>query len=290
MDPLALRARRFANRTVLRYVDVGRRALLGTPVYPSTLSYQQFVILCAGRTGSNMLVGLLQSHPKVDCYREVFHFSKPSWGLDHLRYLNTPQNIALRESDPAEFLDRLVFGPRPVGHQAVGFKLLYWHMEGDRDPWRSRVLPAVQRDSSLKVIHLVRRDKLATVVSGHQAKMDKVWVKEREARVGLRPPVRLSPTFVERRVRTLERMEVKYDTYFMGHDVLKVYYEDLVSEAEDSVNEIGRFLGLSSHTYRTKTAKTGRDRIEERIENYVELKHHFEGTDLERLFTAGLQE
>lgn len=261
------------------------RQLRARGVLPASRDYQPFMILSTGRTGSNMLVGLLQSHPLVECYREVFHFHKPSWGYPHLRYRNTDALQRLRAEDPKAFLERAVLGPHPPRRAAVGFKVLYWHAEEDREPWRAGVVPALLSIEGLKVIHLVRRDKLAIVASGVAAEQDGVWVLDKGVPKPASPSLHLDPELLERRVRRIREMEQKYARVFGSLEMLQVDYEDLVADPEGQMGEVGDFLGLPPFPYAYRTKKQARGSVASRIENYEELKRQFEGTEMEELFS-----
>ncbi|MEM6334421.1 MAG: sulfotransferase [Planctomycetota bacterium] len=92
----------------------------------------RFVILTAPRSGSNMLVGLLEQHPEVRCFGELMR-STPRWFPEGTR-VPRPDSVlhlfrlledrypsdAARFSDPGGFLEA-AFATRPGG-AVYGFK------------------------------------------------------------------------------------------------------------------------------------------------------------------------
>ena len=73
----AARAARYATCQMLREAGV----------LPSHTDYTPFIIFGMGRTGTTMLVSLLQSHPNCICYSELFHPHEPKWLDESKNYL-----------------------------------------------------------------------------------------------------------------------------------------------------------------------------------------------------------
>ena len=125
----------------------------------------RFIILAAARTGSNLLRGLLHSHPQCFVGGELFnhvYFDRryipwcPDWSSDERAKINHDDTlIDLRKADPVRFIERLFEITRHWGHQAIGFKLMYWHPEMYKEAGDYLV-----GDTSIRVIHLKRRNLL----------------------------------------------------------------------------------------------------------------------------------
>lgn len=84
---------------------------------------QKFVVVCGGRTGSNLLCGILDQHPYVACHYEVFN--PRAIYLNQNRLFEDEAALAARNVDPASFIESLY---NDAGtYRAVGFKLLTTH-------------------------------------------------------------------------------------------------------------------------------------------------------------------
>jgi hypothetical protein len=65
---------------------------------------------------------------------------------------------------------------------------------------------------------------------------------------------------------------------------LYIYYEDLIRDPEEVFGWVTRFLSLSPTTFEPKTEKNTSDDLSEVLNNYYELKAHYEGTRYEQMF------
>jgi LPS sulfotransferase NodH len=219
----------------------------------------RFLVLSAARTGSTMLIRLLQSHPDIRCEGEILgarNGNEPPLPDERL--------AALREDDPTRFLAEWVYRD-PV----AGFKIKYEELMR-RDFERIRDWLASER--SIKVVHLFRRNRLKRLVSETAVRFDGTY--------GLTDPVRApeAPRFtlsVEQCLADFakqERREARFSRLFADHDVLEVLYEDLPLSA------IQRFLGVEPRTLHTPTLKINPDRISDVLLNYEELREAFRDT------------
>ena len=136
--------------------------------------YTRFMILAGPRTGSTMLASSLNSHPNIVCFREVFSFTLPgiNYGVDGYDGRDE-RDLAFRERDPLGFLHRRIYGGHPSGIQAAGFKFLYPHVYGYTD-----VGTYLQEDTEIRVVHLLRRNVIRTLVSRKIADTTGLWGEE----------------------------------------------------------------------------------------------------------------
>lgn len=140
---------------------------------PGTRSYVRFAVVGDARTGSTMVVHGLNDHPEIVCFREVFNFLQEF--VDYWvegRDPNVASELELRQNDPAGFLKECVFNEHPAGTKAVGFKILYKHVVGNR-----AVLPLLVGDNDLKIIHIKRRNLLRVMISTKIAQHTGRWVE-----------------------------------------------------------------------------------------------------------------
>ena len=134
---------------------LARKQALDLGLYGQS-DYARFIVLGRSRVGSNLLRGLLNAHPSIETYGEIFRdCGCLDW--DHLGYFQSSSMRSLIVRDPVTFLDQRVLGRYPGAVRAVGFKIFYYHA---RDGAHAAVWPYLQRRADLKVIHLKRANLL----------------------------------------------------------------------------------------------------------------------------------
>lgn len=190
-----------------------------TAELPST----RFVVISAARSGSNMLCGMLNSHPQVLCHHEMFHpinvwyaFGYRDGEID----LGTTQE---RDRSPGDFIEAI--WRNHLGHHAVGFKLLR------SQSWKAHKY--VLYGQTVKKILLVRKGRLAVYVSHQVARQTGRYSTAQ------RTPAREDGASVRVNLRSFKRYSARNNRYFgkvrkvlhaTRQDYLELYYEDLLSE------------------------------------------------------------
>lgn len=244
----------------------------------------RFIILAAGRTGSNLLRDLLQCHPRCFVGSEIFnhvYYERPFipwYGSDYwqvkadptvLERINVdPDLIELRSTDPARFIGRLCELTGQKGFTSIGFKLMYHQAE--ENPSLREYL-AAQND--FRIVHLKRKNLLRRHVSLRSAEATGVWeVKSGEARP-IAPRLNLALSDCVADFDNLESLQAKYDQLFAHHPVLEVVYEDLAGDNQAVGSATLRFLGLDSDvSFTVRQVKGGASSLRDVIANYDELK------------------
>jgi LPS sulfotransferase NodH len=224
--------------------------------------YIPFIICTRSRTGSNMLVSMLDSHPQVFVRGEIFG--------------------RMEGEDPQERLRRF-FSDYPKWIRAAGFKIFYYHpLDADGDVlWQS-----LSEWPKLRVIHLRRRNVLRTLLSRAIAGQNDVWVvrESNQAASKLpRPAVFLDVKLLENELLQTQQWEREAVQRLKDHPVHTVFYEDLVNDQEKSYSDILRFLGLGSHSPKVGTRRQNPEPMSELIANYADVKQHFCSTEWARL-------
>ena len=242
--------------------------------------YTPFIVLGRSRVGSNLLRGLLNAHPQVVAYGEVFR-DVESLDWDHVGYFQTEAMRTLVQRDPVRFLDREVFARYPRFVRAAGFKLFYYHA---RDGELAAVWPYLRGRRDLKVVHLTRRNTLKTHLSRKRAALTGQWVKtavapSRGSSVELDYEECLND-FVETR-----NWEESADREFTGHAVLRLEYERLADDYPNEMRAVQDFLGVDRHPLQPSTSPQSRESLSTSISNYDELKDRFRGTPWAEFFT-----
>lgn len=236
-------------------------------------SYTPFVILTRDRTGSNMLVQYLNSHPNIRCDYEI------------LASLDGRSGSKLVES---------VYGKHPFNVCARGFKVFYYH-PSDADPESTaETWSALQAIPKLQLIHLRRLNLLETAVSSKVAYQSGIYgdlstgntsafqsIQAKTNQLIIYPPDKLQAVFEKTR-----QWEEQYPTRFSNCPILETTYEALVSQPETELSRICDFLGCNkSFPLSTTFSKQRTKSLRSTVKNYDELKQYFSGTCWEVFFT-----
>lgn len=247
------------------------------------MPHANFIILSDSRSGSTLLMGLLNSHGQIRCEGELFHPGEPAkifWRAISSRE-TASEELALRDSDPGEFLEQCVFPSGAQDEWATGFKIFYDH--ATLEEWKA-VWPYLRDCQELKVIHLVRRNQLARIVSNKIAITTNKWFSlndgegERDLKVEI--PV---GTCQEEFERAAEK-RAEFNEYFASHPILELAYEELAEDKNRTCSKILRFLGVEDRVLRTGLKKQNTRKLSECLSNFAALKEHFTGTAWAKYF------
>lgn len=242
--------------------------------------YTRFLILCRGRTGSNMLRSGLNEHGAIRAYGELFRrpgligwdlwpYPSPAHRQGQYRHI-----LRRMERDPIGFLERYIYGRQPQAIQAVGFKMFYYYAH---QPHWEPVWDHLLADPALRVIHLRRRNRLAVLLSQTHATRDGQWVDRKGVR-RKRAPLHLDPQEARRFFEKNERWERKYAERFADHPMLELFYEDLAGDFDAEMRRVQAFLGVPYRPTRPRTYRQSHKPLSEAILNYDALREAFADT------------
>jgi len=256
--------------------------------------YQPYVIVSLARTGSTYLESLLSSHPDILSFREIFGARKSVRGNRGLVYVYTIfqkpninnafrvllyKNIRLIRAMlfklPVQvFLSSLLFGSYPTQIKCAGFKYHLYH--GARLPELREYL---HRQKEIKIVHLIRKNYLHMLVSEKLAQSSCQWeLKDKTANKAHDITIILQKSECEKKFLRYKEQEQEAATMFAGHDLLAVYYQDLVDHQKSTLDGIQEFLGIERKLLSSPLKKQRERRLSEVIENYTSLKNSFKGT------------
>jgi LPS sulfotransferase NodH len=248
----------------------------------------RFVLLSTQRSGSTWVVEMLNSHPQVTCYGALF---LPEGRGEQPAGAQMPYFYDLMERDGTS---RLALPARSwrfassvfantQGGAAVGFKLMYSQFK--HVPWVLAYL-ALHR---VRIIHLVRTNKLDHVISAESARA-RGQFHQRAGEQVANPPVRLDPDRLVDRIRWEEAKVRRAGRILtaLRLPVLEIEYEDLVRDP-GRYAEILRFLAVDPDVSALTTSleKWNRRTYEESIENFDEVVTALAGTRYSALFPGG---
>lgn len=267
----------------------------------NTEKTKRFAVLATARTGSNLLMSLLNSHGAIKMYGELFN-------IDSL----TEQTLNLVLHDPVDYLKKKLGDSTASDHQSVGFKMFYDHLSFDY--FDKMVCPAsisgklidkyenfdslirsnysisylnnkfkslwnyLVKDTDLKIIHLKRRNKLDTLISLKTAYATSEWMHWMPGTQNRKMQLDLDYEECFNYFSAIERYETVNDITFRNHSKLEMYYEDLVSDKQQCANDICDFFELPYKPVKTLLKKQIAYPPCEIINNYNDLKKAFENT------------
>ena len=228
---------------------------------------RRFIVLSRSRTGSNMLISLLRSHPNICARGEV-----------------------VGKLDGRNYKDVLADAFTTKSHliKASGFKLFYYHPLDDDsgDLWQDLV-----NMDDLYVIHLKRRNVLRILISRKIAESMGQWIAKDTLDIEAQKDqaqgnkcVYMSVEELTNGFQQTRAWEKRGDAIFSSHPLITVYYEDLLDELEDNFRKITDFLDLPFVLPETSLRKQNPEQICDLLENYYELRESFKGTEWQTYF------
>lgn len=247
------------------------------------LKDSNFIISCAARTGSTMLVHMLRSNPEIICHGEVFNYQSIGGLAGSYNLLRKSSEydkalLTLYRTDPATFLYKVVFDTQEK--KIAGFKIKT--DEIFRRPYR-RLRRLLQNDTDIKVLHLYRADLVAQFVSLKVVndQTGVTLIHNNEDRPDVKPfnaDVREFKAFV----RDVFRREQKSLDLYRAHRGFVISYEEAVRADAASLQNMQDFLGVSPRLLETTTVKILNHPTEETLLNYQEIKEIYQDIDTQR--------
>lgn len=229
-------------------------------------NYQKFVIITRSRTGSNLLVSLLNNHPNIHSEGEVF------------RRIGGTSCLEIWNSIFTSKLSRIKY---------VGFKIFYYHPLDSDD---ISVWNYLKEDHEIKVIHLRRENMLQTIVSRKIAGKTDVWSSAGNNKLPLSErQIFLTAQECNSEFSKTEDNERLTRDNFSTHPFLEVTYEDLVDNNQKVMNNIFEFLGIPSFLVSSKLKKQNGESLSNLITNFNSLKQEFVNTKYEHFFSNNIK-
>ncbi len=233
----------------------------------------RFVVLATPRTGSNWLCAMLGAHPGVLCHHELFNPKGIHLAL-HLRDTNfTFRSAAERDTDPLALLSEA--WSRPMGRQAVGFKLNW-----SQDP---RVFSAVFADRGLRFLLTHRRNRVKSFVSEQLALRTGRWESYlHRSEQGELPTLEVESAAVEDHAARNAAWQgwLRAQLFAVQAPFLEIAYEDL--DKPDTLGQVFEFLEvppLSAAPDRATFKRTPSD-LRSVVANHAALAERLAGTPL----------
>lgn len=213
------------------------------------------VVWTTQRTGSTWLCQMLDGHPEVRCFGEVYH----------------PEPVAMNRTGPPELMPDRRFCEFPGGHRAyhahladlaggarLGYKLMY----NQASP---RLLASLL--GRARMIHL-RRDPLDSCLS--EAVMEHTGTAHSSTRLEIEP-FAVDPVRFRKKLATLQRRIAIATAISRAFRSLDVNYADLARDRQRELSRIFDVLGLAPHAIGETTTRKIRPDYRDVITNYDAL-------------------
>ena len=236
---------------------------------------KKFILVTKQRSGSTWLIDILNNDPQITAYEEVFidrpvtdRHPKKSL-LPPIRYYDY-KNIDTK-SRPWKLFDYLnKINDSGKGARATGYKLMY----GQYLVYPEIALKAVM--DRYKVIHLIRKNHLDSVISALHAKQKEkphiVDADEHELHV-VRVRINTSSLIKELSSHKNRITIARIFLFFLPCPVCEIYYEDLCISPIESLGKIMSFLGMKEPAVANSSfRKIVSGSYREKIENYEEVR------------------
>jgi LPS sulfotransferase NodH len=265
-----------------RRSDLGPRAAFVTATHPQPegpTGPVPFVVIGAERTGSNLLIDMLLTHPNVLSAGELFNPDMVEKGqLDiQLPAAVPPEEILhLRRHDPAACHGLLMRLAQQHGSKAVGFKLLYYHALAE-----NRIVDHLVSLPNLRVIHLLREDRLARWVSHERAQRSNSWWVAADGSSPARKSIgaiELSPHLTLWDFEWQQQLEQRARATFAGNPCFELSYEQLAADLHGQSARVLDFLGVERRALQVTSVKQGERDPRSLIQNYEALRAVFQGS------------
>jgi LPS sulfotransferase NodH len=239
-------------------------------------SPRRFVVLTSQRTGSTLLVRSLDSSPDILCAGEIFHTGE---GIQRVEYryprkfigsaaLGKLRDAFVGQSRVRGHLSRF-YEAGAIGVKAVGFKLMISQVR-QLPP----ILPELIR-AGAHLLFLYRDDSLAAALSYCRAKATRVFHSDRVSAAGEQAEIHVSVNEFERMLRKCQRDRAQLLQWHSARGGYLMRYEDMVSDWERFVENLGFQLGIPGLRVPMGLQKLSSDGSSTRIVNEAELLARF---------------
>jgi hypothetical protein len=234
------------------------------------LPTHKFVIFAQGRTGSNLLETLVNSHPRIVCEGEILL-------RRYIKVLYPKHYVVGRTSAyPTDTV--------------YGFRLQPYHLNFHKLPVQDFF--SFLTNNNWKIIHLRRENFLRQIVSGKIANRKKVWhyhdnnIQKKELTM---PQIEINVP------QLLKSLEAKQVAFFEEKALLQsishieiVYEYDLLhpEKHQETANKIFTYLNLPTVEVATKLEKTPFQDLSKIIVNFQEVAEALKNTKYHHFLTA----
>lgn len=226
------------------------------PIRPKKNPDKKFFILTFGRSGSNLLVSILSSHPLIHCDNELL------W-----------KRVALPEV-------YLKCHERLSRKDVYGFKLLSSHFDVQKIA-KPKAFIEKMCSAGYQIISLKRRNAVRQAVSHIYASYrDKFHHLSHQGEQKF-VTMNLDLDEFQKELQWIDNLNALEDMILVDFPFLRLYYEDDLNNPlnqQVAVDHISEYLGIPSAGICTNLVKTTPDNLAQIIENYADIKTYLATT------------
>lgn len=214
--------------------------------------YDKFVVITRSRTGSNLLISLLDSHEDIIAYGEKFQ--------------------RLGKNNSSQIYNTIF----PIeSNKIIGFKIFYYHPLDSDD---KSILGQLKNDRSFKIIHLLRNNLLRVHISRLIAEKTDIWSSRCEKSIDSKMVhidiKKLLGDFANTKNQILRTQRI-----FENHNFFEVTYESLINEREDTISNLLNFLEVPKAKLKSPYKKQNPEKLQNLVSNYDELYNSLINTE-----------
>ena len=256
------------------------------------------LLLSRVRSGSTVFTRLLNSHPDIHSYPEIFNsLTRNNYFSYQAKKIRWNSQLANPEHSQKLFCDYIdLICKQQSSNKVISFDIKYETMHFVYEPWLgSPITPLILRiakDKGWTIIHLTRRNYLRRLISNQRAISSGQYHKGSSEKKISQPKVHLD---TEGMVERFEHYDNVYDNiaefYSNYHNFLDFDYDDMFVQSDgesvfsqELLKKLSVLLGISDEFGNKPTLqKVTVGDISSIVENYDEVRRTLEGTRFENL-------
>lgn len=222
---------------------------------------KKFVIFAQGRTGSTLLVNLLDKHPDIKCDSEILHFKRVGKLFFPIKFVKSKAKLCEKDY--------------------YGFKVKIYQLNSNIKPSQNinpEKFIANLHKSGWKVIYLKRKNLLRQVISNRvrgKSGRPHFWTDEKV----IIPKINIDYGILIEGIKRREGYLIDEEKILKNVPHLKVVYEDdLLNDKTKIMKKIFKYLGVSYYPVKTDLKRTSKDKLSDYILNYGEIREKISKT------------
>ncbi len=258
---------------------------------------EKFAVIAKMRSGSQFFESILNAHPDIYCYGEVFSSGSEmtpnkrnfySFWLDRIKEDNKNVFPLYKSEIIGEFLTYL-YTDLPK-KKAIGIDIKYFQLELENLQFLLQPI----KQHNVKIIHLIRRNILKHYISIYLHLNRGLYGRKMHDTIKVEPvKVEVKPTIIDELNKLKESRDYYAKLLSRNFEYFELYYEDFSENADQDLNtimpnvlnQVFDFLNIQNRDYdlRSKLKKTNPAKLCDLIANYDETVNILSGTKWEYL-------
>lgn len=216
---------------------------------------KKFILISAGRCGSEVLRGMINLHPDIYCDKEIY--------------------LKRKAYAPKKFLENRskIYGKKIYGHKSKIAQLDEQYEDKEK-------VKEVFLSDDYQIIYLRRKNFFRQALSGIISNQRKKKHDTKAAPLkGYK--FKIGPKHLMKKIRWIEKCERREKEILDGLQYLTIYYEDDLLPQENhqhTLDKVFQYLGVDSVNVHAKFKKTLPKKISDFIDNHAEITHKLKNT------------